>query len=217
MDQQPKFERAERISDAAIHVMGVVFALMAAPVAITLAAVWLGDLNSIMAATIYGLSLVAMLTCSAIYHLLPVPAWKDRLRRLDQSAIYVKIAGTYTPFVVLAAGSTGAFLAGIWSAALAGAAAIAFGPTWMRWPSLALYLGIGWAGLLAGGSIFAEMTNVGFGLIVAGGCLYTIGVLFFLWRTLPFHTAIWHGFVLVASALFYSAVIVEFRGHAVFL
>ncbi len=197
-----------------VHITGVVLALMAAPVLITLAVIRLGDPTYVTAAVIYGVSLVLMLTCSAFYHLLPAPAWKDWLRRLDQSAIYFKIAGTYTPFSILATGTTGAFLAGIWSAALAGAAAIIFGPNWLRRPSLVLYLGIGWAGLIAGGSLFADMSPVGFGLILAGGCIYTFGVCFFLWESLPFNTTIWHVMVLAASALVYSAVIVEYWGRA---
>jgi hemolysin III len=210
----PRFARAERISDAAIHVIGILLALIATPVLITLTAVWFGDLSTIMATSVYGVSLVGMLSCSASYHLVPAPAWKDRLRRLDQSAIYMKIAGTYTPFSVLATGSTGMFLAGIWSAALAGAAAIAFGPKWLRRPSLVLYLGIGWAGLAAGGPLFADLSPAGFRLILAGGCLYTVGVCFFLWERLPFHTTIWHSFVLTASALVYLALILEFSGRA---
>lgn len=209
-----RYARAERISDAAVHVAGLVCALVATSVLITLAAVWFGDRDTVLATTIYSASLITMLTCSAIYHLVPAPAWKDRLRRLDQSAIYMKIAGTYTPFSVLATGSTGAFLAGVWSAAIAGAAAIVFGPKWLRRPSLVLYLGIGWAGAVAGGPLFDDLSWAGFVLILTAGCLYTIGICFFLWERLPFHTTIWHVFVLTASALVYSAVFVEFWGHA---
>jgi hemolysin III len=208
------YTRAERISDAAVHLAGIFCALVATPVLITLAAVWFGDRNTVLATTVYCASLVAMLICSAVYHLVPAPAWKDRLRRLDQSAIYMKIAGTYTPFSVLATGSTGAFLAGVWSAAIAGAAAIVFGPTWLRRPSLVIYLGIGWAGVIAGGPLFADVSPAGFALVLSGGCLYTLGVCFLLWERLPFHTTIWHALVLAASALVYSAVIVEYWGHA---
>lgn len=214
MQAKAILSKAERISDAAVHLTGIVLALVATPVLVTLAAVWYGDANTVIAILVYGMSLVTMLTCSAIYHLVPAPAWKDRLRRLDQSAIYMKIAGSYTPFSVLASGSTGAFLAGVWSAALAGAAMILFGPHWLRRPSLLLYLVIGWAGIIAGQPLFADMSEAGFALILAGGCLYTLGVCFFLWERLPFHTTIWHAFVLAATALVYSAIFVEFWGRA---
>ena len=99
------------------------------PVLITLAAVWFGDATTVIAAVVYGVSLLAMLVCSAVYNMTPRPAWKDLLRRLDQSAIYVKIAGTYTPFAVLTGSHAGFFLAGVWGAAIAGASLILFSPT----------------------------------------------------------------------------------------
>lgn len=208
------YSRAERLSDAAVHVMGVLAALMAAPVLITLAAVWFGDAGTVTAAAVYSISLVAMLTCSAIYHLAPLPAWKDFLRRVDQTAIYLKIAGTYTPFVVMSGTSAGLFLAGLWSAALTGAAMILFGSTRLRWPSLFLYLAIGWAGAWIGRPLFDAMSPETFWLIVTGGCIYTLGVVFFLWERLPFHNTIWHVFVLTATAILYSAVLVEFWGRS---
>jgi len=208
------YSRAERLSDAAVHVAGVLAALMAAPVLITLAAVWFGDVGTVTAATVYSLSLVGMVTCSAIYHLAPLPAWKDFLRRVDQTAIYIKIAGTYTPFAVMAGTSAGIFLAGLWSAAFAGAAMILFGSTRMRLPSLVLYLGIGWAGVWAGQPLFEAISPESFWLILVGGCLYTFGVVFFLWERLPFHNTIWHVFVLAATAILYSAILVEFWGRA---
>lgn len=208
------YSRAERLSDAAIHVTGVFAALLAAPVVITLAAVWFGDAGTVTAAAVYAISLVAMLTCSAIYHLTPAPAWKDFLRRVDQTAIYIKIAGTYTPFAVMSGTSAGLFLAGLWSAALTGAAMILFGSARFRRPSLVLYLAIGWAGVWAGRPLLEAMSPESFWLIVAGGCIYTLGVVFFLWERLPFHNTIWHAFVLTATAILYSAVLVEFWGRS---
>jgi hemolysin III len=207
------YSRAERLSDAAVHVTGVLAALVAAPVLITLAALWLGDPGTMIAALIYAASLIGMLTCSAIYHMAPLPDWKDRLRRIDQSVIYLKIAGTYTPFAVLAGGA-GTFLAAIWGAAIAGAGMILFGPTWLRRPSLLLYLVIGWAGIGLGEPFFAAMSSGGLALVVAAGCLYTLGVLFFLWERLPFHTTIWHIFVLTATALCYAALLIELWSRA---
>jgi hemolysin III len=202
------YTRAERLSDAAVHVTGVLSALLAAPVLITLSAVWLGDRGFVIATMVYAFSLIGMLTCSAVYHMLPAPQWKNRLRRIDQSVIYLKIAGTYTPFAVLAGGA-GLFLAAIWSAAVAGAAMILFGPEWLRRPSLLLYLAIGWVGVVAGQPLFAGMSQTGFALLLAGGCLYTFGIFFFLWERLPFHNTIWHICVLAATALLYSAILAE--------
>lgn len=208
------YSRAEMVSDAAVHVAGVIAALVAAPVLVTLAVVWFGDRGTVAAVLVYGLSLVVMLACSAVYHMAPLPAWKDFLRRIDQTAIYLKIAGTYTPFAVLTGSHAGLFLTGIWGAALAGASLILFGPARLKRPSLLLYLAIGWAGMLIGQPLLADLSPAGFALILSGGGLYTLGILFYLWERLPFQTTIWHVFVLTASAVLYSAVLVELWGRA---
>lgn len=203
------YSRAEKLSDAAVHIVGVVGALIAAPVLITLAAVWFGDAGTVAATAIYAVSLIGMVTCSAVYHMTPAPGWKDFLRRIDQTAIYMKIAGTYTPFAVLTGGSAGMFLMGLWGAALAGAAIILFGSARLRRPSLVLYLAIGWAGIFAARPVLDAISPASFWLILAGGCIYTLGVVFFLWERLPFHNTIWHAFVLAATGLIYSAVVIE--------
>ena len=208
------YSRAELLSDAAVHVAGILAALIAVPVLITLAAVWFGDASTVAAALVYGISLIGMLACSALNNMLRLPAWKDFLRRVDQSAIYVKIAGSYTPFAVLTGTHAGVFLTGLWSAALAGAALRLFSAARLKWASILLYLGIGWAGVLAGGPLFAELTPTGFGLILAAGLIYTAGVLFFVWERLPFHNTIWHVFVLAATFVLYAAVLVELWGRA---
>ena len=155
------YSRAEVLSDAAVHAVGLVSALIAAPVLVTLAAVWFGDPTTVAAAAIYGLSLIAMFLCSAVYNHLALPARKDVLRRLDQSAIYVKIAGSYTPFAVLTGTHAGFFLAGVWGTAVLGASLIILSPTPLKWASILLYLALGWAGALIGGPMLAALSPVG--------------------------------------------------------
>jgi hemolysin III len=208
------YSRAELVSDAAVHVAGIVAALLAVPVLITLAAVWVGEATVVVAALVYGLCLIGMLACSAVNNMVRLPAWKDLLRRIDQSAIYLKIAGSYTPFAVLAGTHAGIFLAGLWSAALAGAAMRLWSAARLKWASIALYLAIGWLGAVAGGPLFAEMSPTGFALILVAGGIYTLGVVFFVWERLPFHNTIWHVFVLAASFVLYAAVLVEISGRA---
>lgn len=205
----PIYSRAERLSDAAVHVTGIALGLIGVPVLVTLAAIRVWDAGTLTAVVVYGLTLICMLICSAIYQMSQASGRRDFLRRLDQSAIYLKIAGTYTPFAVLTGTSAGVFLAGIWSAALAGAAMILFGSDRLRRPSLVLYLVIGWAGVVAARPVFDAIDPASFRLVLAGGCLYTLGVVFFLWERLPFHNTIWHVFVLAATALIYAAVVVE--------
>jgi hemolysin III len=208
------YTRAELISDAAVHFTGLVAAMIAVPVLITLAAVWIGDASTVVAALVYGISLIGMLACSALNNLVRLPAWKDFLRRIDQSAIYVKIAGSYTPFAVLTGTHAGLFLTGVWGAALAGASLRLLSGAKLKWASITLYLLIGWAGALMGGPLLAELSATGLLLLVVAGGMYTAGVLFFVWERLPFHNTIWHVFVLAASFVIYAAVIVELSGRA---
>jgi hemolysin III len=130
------YTRAELLSDAAVHVTGIVAALIAVPVLITLAAVWFGDATTVIAAVVYGVSLLAMFICSAANNMIRMPARKDLLRRIDQSAIYVKIAGSYTPLAVLTGTHAGLFLASLWGAALAGASLRMFSGARLKWPSI---------------------------------------------------------------------------------
>ncbi len=199
------YSRAERVSDAVIHVAGLTFVLIAVPVLIALTAFLRGDFTALFGITVYGLALIAMILCSALYNMVPHPGWEGVLKRLDHSAIYVKIAGTYTPFTLLS-GQGLWLLAGLWGAALAGVGIKIAAPDRFRKLALTLYLAMGWAGFVAGGTLFASLSTPVFVLIALGGCLYTAGVAFYLFERLPFHYTIWHVFVLVASLVFYAAV-----------
>lgn len=208
------YSRAERVSDAAVHVTGILVALMAAPVLVTLAALRIDDFGLVVAAVVYGLSLIAMVCCSALYHMIAAPDWKEPLRRLDQSAIYFKIAGTYTPFAVMSGPQAMPFLVGLWAAAAAGVSLKLLTPRKLFGVTVALYLGMGWAAAVLGAPILDRMTPEAFRLVALGGGLYTVGVLFLIWERLPFHTTIWHVFVLTASLLLYAAVLIEIAGRA---
>lgn len=209
-----EYTRAERLSDAVVHCAGLLVGLTAAPALITLAAIWAHDPALVAAASVYGATLVAMFAASAAYHLTPASAWRDRLRRLDQSAIYLKIAGAYTPFAVMAGAEAMPFLAGLWAAAVAGVGLKILTARQLFGLTLGLYLAMGWAALAFGGPIFARMDAGAFRLVLGGGLLYTLGVIFLLWDSLPFHIAIWHVFVLAASLLVYAAVLIEVADFA---
>lgn len=206
------YSRAELVSDAAVHVVGIAGAIIAVPILI-LAAMKSGDTPTLAAASIYGLCLLGMLAVSALNNMTPGSARKALYRRIDQSAIYLKIAGSYTPFAVLAGSHAVAFLVGLWGAALTGASIRMLSTRRLKWFSISLYLMIGWAGALLGGPIFAALTEEGVHLIVVAGAIYTAGVGFFIWERLPFHNTIWHIFVLAASFVLYAAVMVELTGR----
>jgi hemolysin III len=209
LDARQGYSRAEWISDAVIHVIGVVAALVAVPVLIALAVILRGDAPAVASTTLYGVALIAMLLFSALYNMSSRPLSRRIFRSLDHTAILCLIAATYTPLALLSGAEATVLLSGLWIAALAGAAIRAFAPERLKLAAVALALLMGWAGLLAGGEVFAGLSTPVMVLIVTGGLLYTVGVAFFLFDRLPFHYTIWHICVLAASAVFYAAVTVQ--------
>ncbi len=203
-----EYSRAEYISDAVVHGMGITGALVAGPLIVGLAASWTGDARLIAALSIYAVTLLSMWVCSALYNLAGREDLVSAFRRLDQSAIYFKIAGTYTPFIALASAS-GGFLAAIWSIALAGAAIIVFSRQSRIWLAIALYLTLGWAGTFMGGPLLSGLSLMAFWFLVAGGLLYTGGIVFLMSQRIPFHNTIWHVFVLIATISCYAAIVTE--------
>ncbi|MEM8788184.1 MAG: hemolysin III family protein [Pseudomonadota bacterium] len=208
MSSRDVYSRAEKLSDATIHVLGVTAALIAVSVLITLAAFLRPEPNVLFGTAVYGTGMLMMLTASAAYHMSPWAEWKDLLRRIDQSAIYVKIAATYTPFAILT-GTAPIFLVGMWLAAAVGFTLKMLAPERFELAALALYLCMGWAGVVLAGDLIASLTTATFILMLIGGIIYTVGVAFFIWERLPFHNTIWHAHVLVATGVFYAAVVVE--------
>ncbi|RYE34798.1 MAG: hemolysin III family protein [Hyphomicrobiales bacterium] len=205
------FRRAELWADGVVHALGVALGLGAVGALIAAVAIK-APLLDLIPVSIYGVALLSVLIVSATYNMWPVSPRKWFIRRFDHSAIYVLIAGTYTPFLMKLSDSifAQALLVIVWLAAAAGVVIKVALPGRFDRLSIALYLVIGWSGLLIWESISLLPTTT-LSLIVAGGVLYSIGVIFHLWESLPFQNAIWHGFVLVASGCFYGAV---FRAYA---
>lgn len=206
----PRYSRAERIADGVVHVLGLTFGL-AACVSLAIAAWPSNDLLLHLALALYGLGLLAMLGCSALYNLSGHGRWKVVFRRLDHAAIFVMIAGTYTPFMVVMLGDAWGFglLAFVWTVALAGVTLKLFWPHRLDRLSVAAYLLLGWSIVVAAGPLLAAISVPGLVLLIVGGALYSLGVVFHLWERLPYQNAIWHGFVLAAAACHFSAVLSE--------
>jgi hemolysin III len=202
------YDRVELIADGTIHAIGVSLGLIGAVVIVVMAA-QSGAATDIPSILIYAVGLLAMLGFSAAYNMWPISPVKWVLRRFDHSAIYLMIAGTYTPFVgqlkdgVASAG----LLLGVWLTAILGVALKLLMPGRFDRTAIALYLILGWSCVVAYGPISAALPNASLWLLVAGGVLYSIGVIFHAWRKLRFHNAIWHGFVLAAACCHYSAVL----------
>ncbi|MCQ0972015.1 hemolysin III family protein [Paracoccus sp. TK19116] len=199
------YDRTERLSDALVHLAGLVLALGAVPVLITLAALWHADVVSVLGVSVYGGTLIAMLTASLACNHVTAEEWSGLLRRLDHSAIFLKIAGTVTPFVLLSRTGT-TFLIGMWVAAIAASLIAMVSRRRTNGLSVVIGLAMGWAVLVAGGEVIAATSTPVFFLMIAGGIAYSLGTPFLLWKGLRFHNTIWHGFVVVASIVFFVAI-----------
>lgn len=196
----------ERIADNVIHVIGIVVALLAVT---TMLAAAVRHLPATAAASlgIYGAGMLAMFGCSAAYHMVPASSWKNFLRRLDHAAIFLKIAGTYTPFAIKMGGAGGLGLLGsVWLVALLGAAGkLLLASTWDRL-AIPLYLALGWVGLVVLQPLAGSLAPTSLVLLGLGGVVYSIGVVFHLWRSLPYQNAVWHAFVLAGTGCHFGAV-----------
>jgi len=203
------YSRHEHRADTVIHVVGILFAVNAS--------LWLlanaTGLDVVASVTVYCLGLLAMTGFSAAYNLMPHhrPS-KQMLRRLDHAAIFIMIAATYTPFAVNRLGYPAGdiILVAIWFTATFGVAMKLFFPHRFEVLSIVVYIAMGWMIVTVIKPLAASMAAVDFWLLMAGGLVYSAGVLFYLWDRIPFHKAIWHGFVLAAAVLQFWAIAAEF-------
>ncbi|MDE2601768.1 MAG: hemolysin III family protein [Bradyrhizobium sp.] len=202
------YDRAELVADGVVHGVGVFCGLVAATVLIVLTAVYASALD-IVVVSVYVAGLLAMLVLSATYNLWPVSRAKWVLRRFDHSAIYLLIAATYTPFIMELKDSifAMALLAGVWCVAIVGIVLKLVLPGRFDRISVGLYLAMGWSGLMLYDRVVAALPALALWLVLAGGVLYSLGVVFHAWRRLRFQNAIWHGFVLLGAACHYTAVL----------
>jgi hemolysin III len=206
----------EEIAHSAIHGVGIVLSL-AGLVALMVVARRSVVLWLVLACSVYGVSLILLYVASTLYHSSPFPRAKRVLRVLDHSAIYLLIAGTYTPFTLISLrGGWGWMLFGlVWSMAVLGITLKIAAIGRYRWLSMVLYLGMGWLVLIALEPLRLAVSQGGVTLLFLGGVSYTLGTPFYGWRRLPYHHAVWHAFVLAGSVLHYFAVflyVVPLRG-----
>ncbi len=204
---QARYSSSEEIASSAIHGLGIVLSIAGLAVMVAFAALY-GDAWDITSAAVYGSTLIVLYTASTLYHGIPNAGAKRVLRLLDHSAIFLLIAGTYTPFALISLRGPwgyGLFTL-IWTLALTGIAMEA-----MRIKRhgiiVALYLCMGWIGVIAIKPMMENVASNGLWLLLAGGICYTLGVPFYLWRRLPYNHALWHLFVLAGSVLHFFAVL----------
>jgi hemolysin III len=202
--------RAELIADGVVHVIGILIAIAAGSALLAYAFGHAGP-GEYIALIFYLSSLLTVLCVSCAYNLWPHSPVKWVLRRADHAAIYLLIAGTYTPFLVNIQDPLASWtlIGVVWGGALMGMAVKLFLPGRFDGLAVAFYLGIGWSGVMMIRSLADVLPETTIWLIAAGGIAYSSGVIFFVWRSLRFQSALWHGFV-VAGATFHLAAMTDF-------
>jgi hemolysin III len=198
----------EEIANAVTHGIGLLFSV-AGFIVLLLFAIPRGRASHIVACSIYGATLICLYAASTLYHAAIRPRVKRALKILDHSAIYLLIAGTYTPFLLFyLRGAWGwTLFAGVWSLALAGILFKFWFVDHFQSLSTAVYLLMGWLVVIAVKPVLAHIPAPTLLWLVAGGLLYSSGVIFFAWKRLRYGHVVWHLFVMAGSACHYVAVL----------
>jgi hemolysin III len=202
----------EELANVLTHGAGAVASLVGGAVLLAIAALG-GDAWKVAASAVFGTTLVLLYTASTLYHAATRPVLKARLKVLDHCAIYLLIAGSYTPFTLIGLrGGWGWSLFGvIWGLAVAGTIFKLFFTG--RFPRLSttIYVAMGWLAVVAAGPMLHRLPPSTLAWMVAGGLTYTAGTVFYHNRRIPYAHAIWHLFVIGGSACHFAAVLTQIR------
>ncbi|OQW59143.1 MAG: hypothetical protein A4S17_00905 [Proteobacteria bacterium HN_bin10] len=201
--------RAEKAADGIVHAVGILAALVGGGLLIAVALVNRG-VPMATAGAIYALCLMAMLAASAVYNLTRPSRYRRVLRRIDEAAIFLMIAGSYTPFTIqlLPPQFAIAVTVAIWIGALAGAAGKVFNQRLSDRAWCFIYLAFGWLAVLILGPVVPTLPPLAIALLVVAGATYSGGVLLYLNHAIPFRRALWHACVILGAAGHYAAVLV---------
>lgn len=199
----------EEIWNSLIHGIGVALGIAGLVILVVFSYIY-GDSWAVISTTVFGVCMILLYTASTLYHAIPFPEIKLKLKKLDHISIYYLIAGTYTPFLLVnMRGTTGWTIFGIvWGLALIGTFLKLLTPAsgTKAW-SIGLYLLMGWMIIFASKTLVAELPAIGLTFLVLGGLFYTFGVFFYLWKSKPYTHAIWHFCVLVGTIMHFFAIL----------
>jgi hemolysin III len=195
------YSPGEEIANSVTHGLGVALGIAGLVILVVVAAS-AGDARRVTAFSIYGGTLIFLYLASTLYHSVPSERFKGLLQRIDHAAIYVFIAGSYTPVALFAVGGAGGWtiLGIVWGVAIGGVLLEFLAARRWRKLSVLVYLGMGWTAIAVLDRVWEALPGGAMALLVAGGAAYTVGVVFYLWRRLPYSHAVWHLFVLGGSA-----------------
>lgn len=208
MNKVNQFSLGEEIANAITHGVGMVFSITGLVFLIIFSALY-GSAWHVVSFTIFGVSMVFLYTSSTLLHSLPKGKAKDVFEILDHSSIYFFIAGTYTPFLLIAVrGTLGWTLFGIvWAIAIGGTIFKVFFVKRFVIVSTILYVLMGWLIVLTWPMLTEQIASRGMSLLMIGGLFYTLGAIFYVWRFFKYHHMVWHIFVLTATILHYFTVL----------
>ncbi|WIY54479.1 hemolysin III family protein [Devosia sp. YIM 151766] len=208
LDERRAYSLAEKIADTAVHILGLVVAIAAGSILLVLALLHTAP-EAFPALLIYVSTLVVVLGVSLAYNISPATPIKRFLARLDQAAIFLFIAGSYTPFLAVLGGTPAGviMMSLVWGASLVGVALKLIVPERFGRIAILLYLAIGWSGVLVFQSLGQALPASTLWLLLAGGITYSAGIIFHLWEKLRFQNALWHVFVVAGASLHLWAVI----------
>ncbi len=203
----PNYRLSEEIAHSITHGIGIVLAIAALVIMTAFAAIF-GTALHIVGCSIFGATMIILYTSSTLYHGIQNEKAKKVLRVFDHSAIFLLIAGTYTPFTLVSLkGAWGWIFFGlIWGLAVFGILLQTLSKLRFEMLSLILYIAMGWLGVVAFKPMITILPTAGLIFLIAGGLLYTSGIIFYVWDRLPFNHAIWHVFVLGGSVSHFFAV-----------
>lgn len=204
-----RYTTGEEIANAVTHGVAALMSIAGLAILVGFAVAYSGSPTVITAVSVFGASMIFLYVASTLYHAIPNPKAKRILQQLDHSMIYVLIAGSYTPFcLVTLEGATGiALCIAVWAIALAGIALQGVLIKKSKWLNSLLYLAMGWLVILVIEPLIENLANGGLWLLTAGGLSYSLGVIFYIWKSIPYSHAIWHVFVFAGTVLQFLAVL----------
>lgn len=202
------FSKREELANAVIHGIGVILSVVGLIVLLQ-KALQLGSIKLLLAYTIFGTSMLLLYVCSTLVHSFPEGKLKDLFEILDHAAIYIFIAGTYTPILLLIIqGKRGWLLLWLlWGIAILGVIFKVFFVKKFLFTSTMIYVFMGWMVVFVWQPLVENYSSIGLQFLIIGGVLYTIGTIFYMWRSFPYHHAVWHLFVLAGSIFHFFSIL----------
>jgi hemolysin III len=202
------YSLGEEIANCVTHGVGWVASIVGLIVLVSLAGRY-GTTLHVISVAVYGATLVLLYGASTMYHALTAPRAKAVFQVIDHAGIYLLIAGSYTPFTLLALKGPGGWslFGAVWTIAVVGVSAEAWVVNKPKWASALIYLAMGWLVIVAIKPLVAALSGTGLWLLVAGGLCYTLGTVFYVMKKVPYMHAVWHLFVLAGSAFQFLAIL----------